>query len=227
MALYSHKLSLARLELYAINVIAPQLEQVPGISFVNIGGSVTPAYEVVVNPARLAAANLTLNDIINTLQNDNQRVAGGFAFEPNRQTTLDIRGDIQNLDSVRNLAIIPASPGGSATAASSELDRRASAELPRRTLALAGSINPWSASNSVIRIGDVATVTESYEPRRNYAHISGDEGLFMQVRRPRRAARSTHRTTCCASCRRSNGSFPRSTFSHHVHGSSGSNRSTS
>lgn len=110
MALYSHKLSLARLELYAINVIAPQLEQVPGISFVNIGGSVTPAYEVVVNPARLAAANLTLNDIINTLQNDNQRVAGGFAYEPNRQTTLDIRGDIQNLDSVRNLAIIPASP---------------------------------------------------------------------------------------------------------------------
>jgi HAE1 family hydrophobic/amphiphilic exporter-1 len=183
MALYSHKLSLARLELYAINVIAPQLEQVPGISFVNIGGSVTPAYEVVVNPARLTAANLTLNDIINTLQNDNQRVAGGFAYEPNRQTTLDIRGDIQNLDSVRNLAIIPASPGGSATAASSNSTGAQVQTYQGGVSALAGSINPWSASNAVIRIGDVATVTESYEPRLNYAHISGDEGLFMQVQK--------------------------------------------
>ena len=108
LAIYSQKLSLSRLALYAQNVIAPQLEQVPGISFVNVGGLVTPAYEVVVDPIRLAAANLTFNDIINTLQTDNQRVPGGFAYEPNRQTTIDVRGDIQNLDTVRNLAVIPA-----------------------------------------------------------------------------------------------------------------------
>ena len=103
---------MARLALYAHNVIAPQIEQVPGISFANVGGVVTPAYEVVVDPARLAAANLTLNDVINTLQTDNQRVPGGFAYEPNRQTTIDVRGDIQNLDTVRNLAIIPAGGHG-------------------------------------------------------------------------------------------------------------------
>ena len=60
LAIYSQKLSLSRLALYAQNVIAPQLEQVPGISYVNVGGLVTPAYEVVVDPIRLAAANLTL-----------------------------------------------------------------------------------------------------------------------------------------------------------------------
>ncbi len=117
LAIYSQKLSLSRLALYAVNVIAPQLEQVPGISFANVGGLVTPAYEVVVDPARLAAANLTLNDVINTLQLDNQRVPGGFAYEPNRQTTIDIRGDIQNLDSVRNLAIIPTGGASSSSAA--------------------------------------------------------------------------------------------------------------
>ncbi len=47
LAIYSQKLSLSRLALYAVNVIAPQLEQVPGISFANVGGLVTPAYEVV------------------------------------------------------------------------------------------------------------------------------------------------------------------------------------
>ena len=116
LALYSKKLSLSALALYATNVIAPQIEQVPGISFANVGGVVTPAYEVVVDPARLAAANLTLNDVINTLQNDNQRVPGGFAYEPNRQTTIDVRGDIQNLDTVRNLAIVPYERTGSTVA---------------------------------------------------------------------------------------------------------------
>lgn len=184
LALYSQKLSLARLALYAVNVIAPQIEQVPGISFVNVGGTVTPAYEVVVDPARLAASNLTLNDVINTLQTDNQRVPGGFAYEPNRQTAIDIRGDIQNLDTVRNLAIIPS--GGSGGAVASAIANSTGGQVQNYQgglSALAGVINPWSASNSVVRIGDVATVTETNEPRLQYAHISGQPGLFLNVQK--------------------------------------------
>jgi HAE1 family hydrophobic/amphiphilic exporter-1 len=181
LAIYSQKLSLSRLALYAVNVIAPQLEQVPGISFANVGGLVTPAYEVVVDPARLAAANLTLNDIINTLQLDNQRVPGGFAYEPNRQTTIDIRGDIQNLDSVRNLAIIRAGSTSSSSAANSTGAQVES--YGGGTSALPGVVDPWTATNSVVRVGDVATVTEGYEPRLQYAHISGQPGLFLQVQK--------------------------------------------
>jgi len=183
MAIYSQKLSLARLALYAQNVIAPQIEQVPGISFVNVGGLVTPAYEVVVDPVRLAAANLTLNDIINTLQTDNQRVPGGFAYEPNRQTTIDVRGDIQNLDTVRNLAVIPSSSNSSLASAIQNSTGAQVQNYQGGLSALAGVINPWTASNSVVRIGDVATVTEGYEPRLQYSHISGEPGLFMQVQK--------------------------------------------
>jgi HAE1 family hydrophobic/amphiphilic exporter-1 len=182
LALYSKKLSLSRLAMYAVNVIAPQMEQVPDISFVNVGGVVTPAYEVVVDPARLTAANLTLNDVINTLQLDNQRVPGGFAYEPNRQTTIDIRGDIQNLDTVRNLAIIPA--GGAASSGALQNSTGAQVEDYHGGVgALPGIVNPWTATNSVVRIGDVATVSEGYEPRLQYAHISGQPGLFMQVQK--------------------------------------------
>jgi hydrophobic/amphiphilic exporter-1 (mainly G- bacteria), HAE1 family len=183
MAIYSQKLSLARLALYAQNVIAPQIEQVPGISFVNVGGLVTPAYEVVVDPVRLAAANLTLNDIVNTLQTDNQRVPGGFAYEPNRQTTIDVRGDIQTLDTVRNLAVIPT---GSTNSVAQAIANSTGAQVQNYQGglgALAGVVDPWTASNSVVRIGDVATVTEGYEPRLQYAHISGRPGLFMQVQK--------------------------------------------
>ncbi|MBV9699648.1 MAG: efflux RND transporter permease subunit [Candidatus Eremiobacteraeota bacterium] len=181
LALYSNKLSLSRLALYATNVIAPQMEQVPDISFVNVGGIVTPAYEVVVDPNRLAAANLTLNDVINTLQTDNQRVPGGFAYEPNRQTTIDIRGDIQSLETVRNLAIIPV--GGAAAGTSQNSAGAQVQNYNGGTGTLAGAVNQWTASNAVVRVGDVATVTEGYEPRLQYAHISGRTGLFMQVQK--------------------------------------------
>ena len=181
LAIYSQKLSLARLALYAQNVIAPQLEQVPGISFVNVGGLVTPAYEVVVDPARLAAANLTLDDIINTLQNDNQRVPGGFAYEANRQTTIDIRGDIQNLDTVRNLAII--STGNTSAPSTANSTGAQVQNYAGGLAALPGVVDPWTASNAVVRVGDVATVTEGYEPRLQYAHISGQAGLFMQIQK--------------------------------------------
>jgi hydrophobic/amphiphilic exporter-1 (mainly G- bacteria), HAE1 family len=177
LALYSDKLSLANLALYAVNVIAPKIEQVPGVSFVNVGGVVTPAYEITVDPVKLASMNLTINDVINTISADNQRVPGGYAYEPNRQTTIDVRGDIQNVDTVRNLAIIPASTG-SASAALAQVENMAGG-----LTALPGAVDPWTATNSVIRVGDVATVTEGNEPRLQYAHISGQPGLFMQVQK--------------------------------------------
>jgi HAE1 family hydrophobic/amphiphilic exporter-1 len=175
-ALYSQKLSLSKLALYATNVIAPRLEQVPGISFVNVGGVVTPAYEVIVDPAKLVANGLTINDVIATLQADNQRVPGGFAYETNRQTTIDIRGDIQSLDSVRNLAIIKSS--GSSGTVASQVEN-----LTGGLSSLAGAVNPWTASNSVVRIEDVATITDAYEPRLQFAHVSGKPALFMQVQK--------------------------------------------
>ncbi|HET6275524.1 MAG TPA: efflux RND transporter permease subunit [Candidatus Cybelea sp.] len=182
LALFSRKLSLSRLALYSTNVIAPQFEQIPGVSYVNVGGVVTPAYEVVVDPVRLAAANLTIDDVINTLQNDNQRVPGGFAYEPNRQTTIDIRGDIQSLESVRNLAVLPTSGSGVAAAIASSTG--AQVENMRGGLsALPGVVDPWTATNSVVHIGDVATVTEGYEPQLEAAHINGRAGLFLQVQK--------------------------------------------
>ncbi len=182
LAIYSRKLSLSRLALYAQNVIAPQLEQVPGISNVNVGGLVTPAYEVVVDPVRLAAANLTLNDVINTLQTDNQRVPGGFAYEPNRQTTIDVRGDIQSLDTVRDLAVIPAGSTTGASAIATSTGTQVQNYVSGLS-GLAGVVDPWTASNAVVRIGDIATVTEGYEPRLQFAQISGRAGLFMQVQK--------------------------------------------
>jgi hydrophobic/amphiphilic exporter-1 (mainly G- bacteria), HAE1 family len=183
LALYSQKLPLSELAEYAQYVIAPALEQVPGISFANVGGLVTPAFEVQVDPAKLAANNLTLDDVINTISNDNERVPGGFAYEPNRQTTIDVRGDVTTLDQVRNLPIIVSGSTSQTNALPGQVN-----DIDGGVSSLPGQVDPWTASNSVVRVGDVATVTSGFEPRLQVAHISGKPGLFLQIQKTAQAS---------------------------------------
>ena len=53
LAMYSRKLTAGQLSLYADNVIVPRIQQIPGISYASVGGDVTPAYEILVDPAKL------------------------------------------------------------------------------------------------------------------------------------------------------------------------------
>jgi hydrophobic/amphiphilic exporter-1 (mainly G- bacteria), HAE1 family len=182
MALYSQKLAPGDLSLYAQNVIAPKLEQLPGISFANVGGLVTPAYEIDVDPAKLAASGLTLNDVITTVGTDNTRVPGGTVYEPNRQTTVDVRGDIQNISTVASLPIQTSS--GAATSTTGATGTAGATATYQDGLAgLPGSVDTWTASNAVRRIEDVANVIAGYEPRQQYAQISGRPGLFLQIQK--------------------------------------------
>ena len=86
----------------------PDLEQIEGVSNVNVGGSVTPAIEVAVDPHLLTSAGFTLNDIVSTILANNNREPGGIAYLPNHETTIDVRGDVTQ----RRERCKPADPGG-------------------------------------------------------------------------------------------------------------------
>jgi hydrophobic/amphiphilic exporter-1 (mainly G- bacteria), HAE1 family len=178
MALFSPKLSLSQLALYAQNIIAPTIEQVPGVAFANVGGVVTPAYMVYVDPVKLAANNLTIDDVINTVETNNNRVPGGFAYEPNRQTTIDVRGDIFTLDDVRNLPVIISGTASQANASQGQVNNYSGG-----LAALPGTVNPWTASDTIVRVRDVATVVDGFEPQLQFARVSGTPGLFLQVQK--------------------------------------------
>jgi HAE1 family hydrophobic/amphiphilic exporter-1 len=177
LGLTSKKLTPGQLSLFADNVIVPKIEQIPGISFVNVGGDVTPAYEVQVDPGKLSAAGLTVNDIVNAVTNQNQRVPGGIVYEPNRETTVDVRGDIQSIATLAQIPVV-----GGASSSTNPLDN------------LTGAVNLWSASNSVHRIEDIADVTAGNEPRRQYARIQGVPGVFLSVQKATNASEVTAST---------------------------------
>jgi HAE1 family hydrophobic/amphiphilic exporter-1 len=122
LALLSKKYDVANLGALAENTIVPVLEQLPGVSTVNVGGTTVPAFMVRANPNLLAANNLTVTDLVNAITPNNLRPPGGYVYQPGRETTLDVRGDLPDPQSVANLLIqvtsnVPiATSGGSGAA---------------------------------------------------------------------------------------------------------------
>ena len=158
LVLRSRTLSVGDLSSLTINKIVPALDQVTGVSFVQANGTVTPSIQVNVDPNRLTASGFTLTDIVTTITNNNIRSPGGILYAPNRETNLDVRGDIQNVPTVANLLL--SSGSGSA-----------------------GTTNPWSTQPHLFRIADVANVQDTYETQRVFAYSNGEPCVTLDVQK--------------------------------------------
>ncbi len=159
----SSTLSLGDLSSIVTNTIVPAIEQVPGVSFVQENGAVTASIQVNVNPRALQSSGFTLTDVINAVANNNVRAPGGIVYQPNRETNLDIRGDITDVPSVAGLLLgnTTTSPAGSAQS----------------------SVYPWTAAPRLYRIGDIANVKDAYETQRVFAYTNGKPTVELDVQK--------------------------------------------
>src|SRR5579872_2392911 len=92
------------------NQLVPAIEQVTGVGYVQPNGTVTPSIQVEVDPAKLKAKNVTINDVVNTIAVNNIRLPGGILYGRSVETGVNIRGDIHGPSSVGDLSI--QLPGG-------------------------------------------------------------------------------------------------------------------
>jgi hydrophobic/amphiphilic exporter-1 (mainly G- bacteria), HAE1 family len=67
LAVHSDVLPITQVDDYAETVIAQQLSQLPGIAQVNVGGQQKPAVRIQVDPVKLAAVGLQLEDVANLI----------------------------------------------------------------------------------------------------------------------------------------------------------------
>ena len=85
--------------------IARRLERVPGVARVDISGAQPPEVEIAIDPARLSAHNLGLNELAAQLRSINFSVSGGNIDEGERRLRVQPVGEIRDLDQLRNLVI--------------------------------------------------------------------------------------------------------------------------
>ena len=77
LAAHSDTLPITKVDDFADNVLAQRISQVPGVALVTIGGEQKPAVRVQVDPAKLASAGLTLEDVRGVLVNATSDAAKG------------------------------------------------------------------------------------------------------------------------------------------------------
>jgi HAE1 family hydrophobic/amphiphilic exporter-1 len=192
----SQSLSNAALSGIITNNVVADLEQVDGVSSVSANGTVTPALEVLLDPAKLESRGFVPTDIVSAIQANNARTSGGIAYSGNRETSLDVRGDVQTPQSIAetlltgNTSVLK---GATSSSGALTVKYGNTSGSTNQALALgsgaassgvaADTTEPFSTSASLPRIGDVATVTDSFEPKRVVSYVNGSNAISLNVQK--------------------------------------------
>jgi heavy metal efflux system protein len=86
--------------------IKRQLRMVPGVSEVNTWGGEVKQYQITVDPAVLAQYGLTLNDVAQRVEENNQNFGGGFIEHNDEQYTLRGAGRVDSTEGLGNIVLL-------------------------------------------------------------------------------------------------------------------------
>ena len=86
-------------------VIQRKLERIPGVARVEITGAPPPEIEIAIDPVRLAAHNISLNDLSVKLQSVNFSVSAGDINTDDRRIRVQPIGEIKSIDELSRLPL--------------------------------------------------------------------------------------------------------------------------
>ena len=94
-------LDLQQLRKFSEDVIETRLERVPGVSDAYTYGGRQEELQVIVDPDRLAARQLTVSDVRNALRNQNKDTSGGDFWEGKRRWVIRTLSQFRNAEQVK------------------------------------------------------------------------------------------------------------------------------
>ena len=99
------------LDEYAETTIAQRISAVPGVAQVQVFGAQKYSVHVQLDPQKLAAKQVGINEVENAMRNWNVNIPTGTLYGPDRSLTLRADGQLTNADDFRKLVV--AERGGS------------------------------------------------------------------------------------------------------------------
>ncbi len=90
---------------YVRDVLKDKFSSLPGVGDVSLGGYIDPALRVWVNKEALNANAFTVQDIINSIQNEHIELPAGYIDNPSKQFTVRTLGEAQSLSDFENIRI--------------------------------------------------------------------------------------------------------------------------
>ena len=86
-------------------IIAPQFRSVPGVAEVNSFGGFEKQYQVLVRPDALVQYDLTLDQVIDAIAENNQNAGGGYMTRGSEQLVIRGVGQVQDLAQIANVVV--------------------------------------------------------------------------------------------------------------------------
>lgn len=105
MPVQSTKMNDLELSLYVENVMREKLQTIPGVSEVRIYGERKPAMRLWIDPAKLAARNLTVQDVTNALERENIELPAGKITGDKTELAVKVSGRLSTEEEFNNLII--------------------------------------------------------------------------------------------------------------------------
>jgi len=105
MTVQSHKRNLLEVSDYASNVLLEKLQTIPGVSQVQVWGEKKYAMRLWLDPMKMAAQNITFQDVNNALNRENVELPGGKIYGNSTELTVKTFGKLVTEEDFENLII--------------------------------------------------------------------------------------------------------------------------
>lgn len=181
--------NLTQLRRYADDDLKKKLEPVTGVAAIKIGGGLEDEIQVDIDQQKLAQLNLSIDTVINRLQQENINVSGGSLEEGSQRYLVRTVNQFASVDEIRNMLVTTSSGGNSASQdAAAQMARVAAASGDASAMAAAASVQSASSSSGSaaaggvpVRLKDVADVRQGYKEREAIIRLDGREAVELAV----------------------------------------------
>ena len=90
----------------AQNEIAPRFERVDGVAAVTVNGGVRREIHVDLSKEKIAALNLSVNQVVQALRSENQNTPLGEIFQGDSTFLVRSQGQFQSIEDIRNIVVL-------------------------------------------------------------------------------------------------------------------------
>ena len=172
---------LMELRRYADEDLKRKLEPVSGVAAVKVGGGLEDEIQVDIDQRRLAQLGLSLDSVIQRLQQENVNLSGGRLEEGSQRYLVRTVNQFATVEQMRQMLLNTA--GGSGAASAGENRQLMTAILGSRdpNVIAAMRSDGSGGGTSPVRLKDVADVRQGYKEREAVIRAGGHEAVELAI----------------------------------------------
>jgi len=180
---------LAELRRYADEDLKKKLEPVDGVAAVKVGGGLEDEIQVEIDQQKLAQLGLTVDSVIQRLQQENVNISGGRLEEGSQRYLVRTVNQFADINEMREMLVTTRSAGNDAASnAAQQMMAIAATTGSAEAIAAASSVRSASsgsggtpAGGMAVRLRDVANVVQGHKEREAIIRLDGREAVELAI----------------------------------------------